>query len=117
MSTEEKIKWKVCKNCNLLQHLTHLRCINCKNDNFELIEASGECRLVTSTILNAPPTEFINNKSYAIGVVEFENKIKSLGQITTKDNLYIGMKLKPVFKNICKNLNGKEIFSFAFMPI
>jgi uncharacterized OB-fold protein len=117
MNSEEKITWKVCKNCNLLQHLSHLRCLSCKHDKFKDIDASGECRLVTFTILNAPPAEFIDKKSYAIGVVEFENGVKSLGQITTRDKLYIGMKLKPIFTEICKNLDSKEVFGFSFKPI
>ncbi|MFW9877559.1 MAG: Zn-ribbon domain-containing OB-fold protein [Candidatus Thorarchaeota archaeon] len=117
MNNTEKIRWKICSKCEFLQHESHLRCLNCKNDNFRFIEASGICKLITFTILNAPPAEFRDKKSYALGIVEFENGIKALGQITTQDNLYIDMKLKPKYKKICENLDGKDIYTYVFEPI
>lgn len=113
----EKIKWKKCAKCGLLQYETHLRCTKCKNDKFETIEASGECKLLTYTILKAPPAEFQDKISYALGVVEFESGIKALGQITTQENLEIGMKLRPIYKKICENLDGNEIYTYVFEPI
>ncbi len=117
MEDKEKLTWKTCEKCDFLQHISHLRCLNCKNDKFKLIEASGDCKLVTFTILNAPPAEFRDEKSYALGVVEFGNGIKALGQISTQENLHIGMKLKPIYKKICDNLDGKEINTYVFEPI
>ncbi len=117
MNAKEKLVWKKCKKCGFLQYTSHLRCLNCKNNKFELVEASGECSLTTFTIINAPPAEFQHKKSYALGVVKFENDIKRLGQITTQENLYNGMKLRPIYKMICKNLDGKEIYDYIFEPI
>ena len=117
MNTVDKIIWKKCKNCGFLQHNTHLRCLKCKNKKFENIEATGSCRLLTYTILKAPPAEFHNKSSYTLGVVEFENGIKALGQISSQDNLKTGMRLKPVYQKICENLDGKEIHAYVFEPI
>lgn len=117
MSDKEKIEWKKCKNCGFLQHKSHLRCLQCKNKEFSIIEARGMCKLLTYTILNEPPAEFRNQGSYALGVVEFENGIKALGQITFKENLKTGMILKPLYKKICENLDGKEVYTFVFVPI
>lgn len=117
MNIEEKISWKKCKNCGFLQYKTHLRCLNCKKEDFDTIEATGSCKLLTYTILKAPPAEFRDKSSYALGVVEFENGIKGLGQITTQENLKTGMRLKPVYKKICENLDGKEIYAYVFEPI
>ncbi|MFX1243030.1 MAG: Zn-ribbon domain-containing OB-fold protein [Promethearchaeota archaeon] len=117
MENKEKLSWKKCIKCGFLQHNSHIRCLNCKNETFKIIEASGTCKLNTFTILNAPPAEFRSKNSYALGVVEFENGVKALGQITTQENLRIGMKLKPVYKKICDNLDGKEIYAFIFKPI
>ena len=116
MTSEEKKRWKKCDNCGFLQHNSHLRCLNCKNDKFALIEAAGDCTLITFTILNAPPIEFRDKPSYALGVVEFENGIRALGQITTQDNLESGMKLKPIYRKICENLDGNEVFTYVFEP-
>jgi len=117
MSYENKIEWKKCTKCGYLQYETHLRCIKCKNNKFELIKASGECKLLTYTILKAPPSEFQDKKSYALGVVEFENGIKALGQITIQENLESGMKLRPIYKKICENLDGKEVHAYVFEPV
>ena len=117
MTLEEKIEWKKCLNCGYLQHKSHLRCLNCKNNQFQLVEAYGRCTLITFTILNAPPAEFRYKKSYALGVVEFENGIKVLGQLTKNDDLKIGMPLKPIYPKICENLDGKEVYSYIFEPI
>jgi len=117
MDSEGNITWNKCKNCGFLQHRTHLRCLKCKNDVFEKVEASGTCKLLTYTILKATPAEFRDKASYALGVVEFENSVKGLGQITTQDNLKIGMKLKPIYKKICENLDGKEVYTYVFEPI
>ncbi len=114
---EETIERKICKNCGLIQHTTHLRCLNCKYQDFRLIQTSETCKLISYTILKAPPMEFNQQKSYALGLVEFDNGIKALGQLSTELNLVTGMHLKPVFKKICENLNGEEVFSYIFEPI
>lgn len=117
MTLEEKIEWKKCLNCGYLQHKSHLRCLNCKNTHFELVEACGRCTLINFTLLKAVPAEFLDRESYALGVVEFENGIKALGQITIKKNLKIGMSLKPIYRKICDNLDGKKVYGYVFEPI
>jgi hypothetical protein len=117
VNSEENIIWHKCRNCGLLQHNTHKRCLKCKSDDFEIIEASGTCKLLTYTILKVPPAEFRDTASYALGVVEFENGVKGLGQITTQNNLHTGMTLKPIYRKICENLDGKEVYAYVFKPV
>ena len=117
MNNEDKLEWKKCKKCEFLQHSSHIRCLNCRNDIFEITEALGKCKLLTYTILKAPPAEFRDKASYALGVIEFENGVKGLGQISTQDNLKTGMTLKPVYRKICENLDGKEVYAYVFDPV
>lgn len=117
MNVEEKIIWNKCKKCGFLQHKTHLRCLKCKGDKIEYIAASGTCKLLTYTILKATPMEFRDQESYALGVVEFENGVKALGQLTTKENLKTGIILQPIYKKICNDLNGSEVYSHIFKPL
>ncbi|MFW9948090.1 MAG: Zn-ribbon domain-containing OB-fold protein [Candidatus Odinarchaeota archaeon] len=117
MNNEEIIEWKKCNNCGFLQYKTHLRCLKCKFDKFSTIKASGQGKLLTFTILTAPPTEFRDQESYALGLLEFENGIKVIGQITSQKNLKTGMKLRPVYKKICNNLDGNEVYTHVFEPI
>ena len=116
MNPEEEIEWKKCRNCGFLQHNTHLRCLQCRNAAFENITSTGICKLLTYMILKAPPAEFRDKSSYALGIVEFENGVKALGQITTQENLKIGMELQPIYTKICDNLDGKEVFTYVFEP-
>jgi uncharacterized OB-fold protein len=90
--------------------------LQCKNDSFETITTTGICKLLTYTILKAPPAEFRDKSSYALGIVEFENGVKALGQLTTQENLKIGMELKPFYTKICNNLDGKQVFTYVFEP-
>lgn len=117
MTEQEKLEWKKCNKCGLFQHKSHLRCLKCKNRTFTFVEAKGACKLLTYTILKAPPAEFRNLNSYALGMVEFENGVRALGQITSQENLSTGMELSPVYKRICENLDGKEVFAFVFEPV
>jgi len=117
MTYDEKLIAKKCQKCGFIQQEDHVRCLKCKNDAFDMIEAKGGCTLLTYTILNAPPLEFIDKQSYALGVVQFENGIKALGQIEGNEDLKIGMKLVPIYKKICNSLDGKEIYGFVFKSI
>ena len=116
MNSEEKIIWKKCTNCGLLQHSSHLRCLMCKHEKFDSIAASGSAKLLTYTILKAPPAEFRDKPHYALGVLEFENGIKILGQIAPEDQLKVGMVMKPTYRKICTNLDGKEVYDYTFEP-
>jgi len=115
--SETIITWKKCKKCGKLQHLDHLRCLQCKNTEFDTIQSSGECILLTYTILKAPPAEFRDKKAYALGIVEFSNGIRALGQITTTENLKVGMKLKPIFGKLTDNLDGQPVSGILYQPI
>ena len=117
MKGNEKLIAIQCKNCGFLQQEDHRRCLKCKNSTFNEVEARGKCTLLTYTILNAPPMEFLDKESLVLGVVEFENGIKVFGQIESKENLKIGMKLVPIYKKICNNLNGNEVYGFIFKPV
>ena len=122
MSKSNEIKWIKCKKCGLLQYKDHLRCLNCKHDQFDMIEASGDCILLTYTILKAPPLEFRDQQSYALGIVEFSNGIRAIGQLTSQENLKLGMKLKLYLKKVnnyphMSDNGNHDLQSNVFKPI
>ncbi|MFX1297022.1 MAG: Zn-ribbon domain-containing OB-fold protein [Promethearchaeota archaeon] len=114
---ETTIIWKKCKKCGKLQHSDHLRCIQCKNTTFDTVESFGDCKLLTYTILKAVPAEYRDKEVYALGIVEFSNGLRALGQITTTKNLKVGMKLKPKFGKLTDNLDGKEVSGILYEPL
>ena len=117
MSVKERIKRNKCNKCGFIQDISHLRCIRCKSKTFSKEIAPDTCTLLSYTILTAPPMEFRDKKSYALGIVEFDNGMRALGQITTQEKLEIGMILKPIYKKICDNLDNNEVYAHVFEPI
>ncbi|NVM53788.1 MAG: OB-fold domain-containing protein [Candidatus Helarchaeota archaeon] len=115
--SETTIIWKKCKKCGKLQHPDHIRCLQCKNTTFDTVESSGDCTLLTYTILKAPPAEYRDKKAYALGIVEFTNGVRALGQLTTIENLKVGMKLKPKFEKLTANLDGHEVSGIKYEPL
>ena len=111
------IEWKKCQKCGKIQHPTHIRCLNCKGELFSMIKAEGEGTLLTYTLLTAPPAEFRNRDSYYLGILQFDNGIKMLGQIEFEGNLKLGMKMKLFEKKICENLDGQEVVDYVFKPL
>jgi len=117
LNSDESIEWKKCQKCGYLQHSSHIRCIKCKYEIFDNVTAHGNATLLTYTILKAPPSEFRDKPHYTLGVFEFDNHIKVIGQVAPEEQLKIGMKMKPVYKKICANLDGKEVYGYTFEPI
>ena len=112
MINDKNIIWNKCVNCGMLQHATHVRCLKCKNDTFEKIEAEGSCELLTYTILKAPPAEFRDKTTYALGVVEFENGVKALGVINS-DKVKLGMKLQAGWEPV-RVIGGQKVYGLSF---
>ncbi|MEM3506656.1 MAG: Zn-ribbon domain-containing OB-fold protein [Candidatus Bathyarchaeia archaeon] len=110
---EQKIFGYKCKRCGKAYYPKHSRCFNCKSRDFEKIELGNVCTLITYTKLYAIP-KGIDKVPLVLGIVEFENGVRMLGQITT-ENVEIDMKLKPIFDKI-RVIEGKPIFGFKFEP-
>jgi len=115
MNNTPIISWYKCKKCGKLQYSEHIRCLKCRNTTFDVIKSTGDCKLLTYTILKAPPAEFQEKKAYALGVVEFPNGIRALGQIITTENLKVGMKLRPVWGKLAQ-LDGQEVSGILYEP-
>ncbi len=117
VNNDEKIEWEKCQKCGFLQHSSHIRCLNCKHDKFEKVKATGNAKLLNYTILKAPPAEFRDKPYYTLGILEFENGIKVLGQIDSNDQVKTGIMMRPVYRKISNNLDGKEVYDYTFEPI
>ena len=117
MSKNEKLVGRICKECGHLIHHSNVSCPNCKNNTFNKIEAKGNCKLLKYTIVNAPPTDIRLKRSYALGVVEFENGVRAHGQITPKENLKVGMKLKPVYGRVSHDYNRLDVYEYSYKHV
>ena len=103
-----------CKSCNKIFYPKRIRCSKCKGVEFEDLKLGNECRLLTYTKLYAI-LKGITKLPLVLGIVEFKNGAKVLGQIVTEE-AQIGMKLRPVW-GILREIRGEKISGFKFEPI
>jgi len=102
-----------CKGCSKLHYPRHARCLSCKGTVFEEVELGDECKLLTYTKLYALP-EGIEMTPLLLGIVEFPNGVRALGQLKG-DDIKVGMRLRPIWGKIRK-LGEKDIYGFRFEP-
>jgi uncharacterized OB-fold protein len=87
-----------CTKCGKLHYPFHDRCICCKGREFEQVKPEGKARLLTYTQINNLPWGF-DQRFLTIGVVEFENGVRAMGQIDAGDgeDIPLGADLKPTW--------------------
>ena len=107
---EQMIGFK-CKRCGKLHYPGHARCLKCRSTDFEEVELGNECTLLVYTKLYALP-EGIETSPLLLGIVEFPNGIRALGQLKG-DNIKVGLKLRPGWGKL-RTLGEKDIYGFRF---
>ncbi len=91
-----------CKECGKIYFPPRLICPECKSKEFEKIQLKKEGKVLTYTIIRIPPSQFVDQAPYAMGVVELADGVKVLTQITDCDleKIDIGMKVRVEFRKI-----------------
>ncbi len=84
-----------CKNCGRIHYPRHEQCLDCKRREFEKVHPQGNAKLLAYTQIFNLPWGF-DQRFLIIGVGEFENGLKAMGQIKADDidELKTGMMLK-----------------------
>lgn len=115
MAEEEKMTGYKCKSCGRIGHVVGARCLDCKGTEFEEIELGDECELLTYTQVYNPPAGVDVDPPLMIGLVEFPNGVRAMGQldITHPDDLEIGRKLKPAWGEL-REIRGEKVYGFKF---
>ena len=106
-----------CLKCGKLHYPFHDRCMDCKGREFDEIKPQGNARLITYTQIFNLPWGF-DQRFLVIGVAEFENHIKAMGQIKVEslEELKLGMKVKPRWEPV-RVQAGENIYGLKFEPI
>lgn len=117
MTHEKTITAYKCTKCGKIHYPFHDRCLECKGRDFEKIKPQGNAKLLTYTAIFNLPWGF-DQRYLVIGVAEFENKVKAMGQIKvdSADDLKVGMKVKASWEPI-RVVQGEEVFGLKFAPI
>ena len=69
-----------CKKCGKIHYPFHDRCLACKGRVFEEIKPEGDVKLLAYTAIYNLPWGF-DQRFLLIGIAEFANKVKAMGQI------------------------------------
>jgi len=106
-----------CRRCNKIHYPFHDRCIACKGREFEEIRPEGNARLLTYTQIFNLPWGF-DQRFLVIGVVEFENNIKAMGQIKvdSADSLRTGMVMKAGWEPV-RVVDGEKVYGLMLEPL
>lgn len=117
MKKEIAITAYKCKKCGKIHYPYHDRCLACYHREFEEIKPSGNAKLLTYTAIFNLPWGF-DQRFLIIGVAEFENKIKAMGQIKADsvDQLKLGMKVKPSWEPI-REQDGEDVYGLQLEPM
>jgi len=117
MKKEISITAYQCRKCGRIHYPFHDRCLDCRNREFEQIQPRGNARLLTYTVIYNLPWGF-DQRFLILGVAEFENKIKAMGQITTDsiDRLKLGMEVHPSWEPVRVQF-GEDVYGLKFEPL
>lgn len=117
MEKEIAIQAYKCKQCGKVHYPFHDRCMVCKSREFEVIHPEGQARLITFTQIFNLPWGF-DQRFLIIGVAEFENGVKAMGQIEAEsaDDLYSGLSLHASWKPV-RVQNGENVYGLKFQPV
>jgi len=111
---DERMVGAKCEGCGRVYYPKRVRCPNCGSERFDDAYLGDECVLLTFTKLYAVP-EGVERVPLVIGVVEFKNGARAIGQIL-EEKVYTGMKLRPDWGSLRK-IDGREVYGFRFKPL
>lgn len=91
-----------CKKCGKIFFPPRLICSNCKSQEFESIRLKEEGKIITYTIIRVPPKQFNAQAPYPVAIIELDDGVRVMGQITDAkpEEIEIGKKVRVVFRKI-----------------
>ena len=106
-----------CKKCGKIHYPFHDRCLSCRSNEFEEIKPKGKAKLITFTQIFNLPWGF-DQRFLIIGVAEFENGVKAMGQIEADsiDKLKPGIKMEPVWAPV-RVQYGENVYGLKYVPL
>ncbi|MCZ2127553.1 MAG: OB-fold domain-containing protein [Anaerolineales bacterium] len=116
MSEEIKLIAYRCRNCGRVHYPRCERCLTCKKREFDEIRPQGKATLLTFTAVYSLPVGFEDQQMLCLGVVEFENQVRALGQISAAPSaLKEGMALTASWGAI-RRREGQTLYGLILAP-
>jgi uncharacterized OB-fold protein len=108
-----------CTKCQNISFPQRLVCPECGSKSFEKINLSGKGKVATFTITHVAPEGFGDQVPYAVGIVELDEGIRVMAQITDceLDKLKIGDRVVSKFRRIREEgKTGMIMYGYKFVP-
>lgn len=108
-----------CRKCKNIQFPSRMICPECGAQKFDMIRLSGKGKLITFTIIHVAPDGFTDQLPYAVGIIEMDEGIRVLAQVTDchPEELKIGDRLLAKFRRIREEgKSGIIMYGYKFVP-
>ena len=109
-----------CQKCGKVFVPGRLICDKCRGRDFETINLSDKCKLITYTIIHTPASQFKDQSPYALGICEFPEGVRLTAQLADIDfdEIKTGMELQVEFRRIQTDGHaGILSYGYKFVPV
>lgn len=109
-----------CARCGYMAFPPRLVCPVCGNREFENVKLKTEGELVTFTIIRVPPSAFMDQAPYAVGIVKLDDGVQIMAQIADieLDRIKTGGRYKIEFRKIQSDgHSGIHAYGYKFVPL
>jgi hypothetical protein len=112
-----------CMVCNRIYFPPREVCPYCRRSSFgkmEAVKLKGEGKVVTYSIIHAPPSKFEGQSPYAIAIIELDEGPRITSQIIDCDleRIEIGMRVRATFRRIQDDGHtGAIYYGYKFRPV
>jgi uncharacterized OB-fold protein len=115
--TEIEITGYKCKSCGRVHYPRHEQCLDCRHREFEKVSPEGKAELLAYTQIFNLPWGF-DERFLIIGVAEFENGLRAMGQIRADslEGLETGMKLEADWEPV-RMRAGEPVYGIVYRPV
>ncbi len=109
-----------CSSCGQVYFPPRRVCRKCRSTEFETITLARDGRLVTWTVIRVAPTGFEDQSPYAVGIIELDDGVRILSQITDceEERLREGLPLRLEFRKVSEDgLSGVIRYGYKAVPV
>jgi uncharacterized OB-fold protein len=111
---DEKVYGARCKDCSKETYPAHARCPECGSEALELIEITGEGKVLTYTDLYALPLDY-EQRYLRLAIVELDSGLRTTGQLMD-EKPKIGKRVKTRI-GIVRQSGDRKIHGLQFVPV
>ena len=109
-----------CLNCGKIHFPPRVICNDCNSREFEKVKLPDKGKLKTFTIIRVAPSNFVDEVPYAVGIVELDDGVSTMMQITDCDpeEISIGMPLHIEFRKVqAEGEAGILMYGYKAVPV